>query len=122
MLKHGDVRDDGMMFWGMSGRHQDWRSPDRFYTAKKRNHDNKVRIKKIRRRWLNIYKKATGCSLCGYNEHPAALQFDHLDPSLKVQDVSNMVTLKLKRLMDEVRKCRVLCANCHMIHTFGEKK
>ena len=45
MLKHGDVRDDGMMFWGMSGKHQDWRSPDRFYTAKKRNHDNKVRIK-----------------------------------------------------------------------------
>ena len=37
MLKHGDVRDDGMMFWGMSGKHQDWRSPDRFYTAKKRN-------------------------------------------------------------------------------------
>jgi len=122
MLKHGDVRDDGMMFWGMSGKHQDWRSSDKFYASKKRNHDNKVRIKKIRRRWLNIYKKAKGCSLCGYNEHPAALQFDHLDPSLKVKDVSNMVTLKLKRLMDEVRKCRVLCANCHMIHTFGEKK
>ena len=47
MLKHGDVRDDGMMFWGMSGKHQDWRSSDRFDTAKKKKHDNKVRIKTI---------------------------------------------------------------------------
>ena len=122
MAKHGDVREDGMIFWGMSGKNQDWRSPDKFYAAKKRNHDNKTRLKKIRRRWLNMYKVRKGCSLCGYNANPAALQFDHLDPSLKVQDVSNMITLKLKRLMDEVRKCRVLCANCHMIHTFGENK
>ncbi len=122
MPKHGEIRGDGMVFWGMTGKHQDWRSPDKFYAAKKRNYDNKIRIKKIRRRWLNIYKKSKGCSLCGYKEHPAALQFDHLDPSTKVRDVSNMVTLKLKRLMDEVRKCRVLCANCHMIHTFGENK
>ena len=89
---------------------------------KKRNHDHKTRLKKIRRRWLNIYKVRKGCSLCGYNENSAALQFDHLDPSTKVRDVSNMITLKLKRLMDEVRKCRVLCANCHMIHTFGEDR
>jgi hypothetical protein len=49
MPKHGDVREDGMVFWGMAGKHQDWRSPDKFYAAKKRNHDNKIRIKKIRR-------------------------------------------------------------------------
>ena len=34
MAKHGDVRDDGMVFWGMSGKHEDWRSPDKFYAAK----------------------------------------------------------------------------------------
>lgn len=122
MMKHGDVREDGMIFWGMSGKHEDWRSPDKFHAAKKRNHNHKVRLKKIRRRWLNIYKVRKGCSLCGYNENSAALQFDHLDPSIKVRDVSNMITMKLKRLMDEVRKCRVLCANCHMIHTFGEDR
>ena len=46
MLKHGDVRDDGMMFWGMSGKHQDWRSPDRFYTAKKETTITKYASKK----------------------------------------------------------------------------
>ena len=101
MMKHGDVREDGMIFWGMSGKHEDWRSPDKFHAAKKRNHNHKVRLKKIRRRWLNIYKVRKGCSLCGYNENSAALQFDHLDPSIKVRDVSNICLLYTSDAADE---------------------
>lgn len=115
--KHGDVREDGKIFWGRVGTYEDWRDPVKFHEAKKRNKAHKQRLRRIRTRWLGIYKQKKGCQVCGYNEHPAALQFDHIDPLTKIRDVSNMIELKLKRIMDEVRKCRVLCANCHSIHT-----
>src|SRR4051812_45745868 len=31
-----------------------------------------------KRKWIGDIKLASGCVDCGYKEHPAALQFDHL--------------------------------------------
>jgi hypothetical protein len=56
-----------------------------------------------------------GCNFCGYRDNPLALQFDHLGN--KTRQVSHMVLNSIKNLIKEVRKCRVLCANCHSIHT-----
>lgn len=122
MPKHGDVREDGRIFWGYSRGFEDWRDPDKFKAAKQRGKEEAAKLRRIRRRWLDIYKMRKGCATCGYAKHPAALQFDHLDPTTKVRDVSNMIRNKLKDLIKEVRKCRVLCANCHMIHTHGSNK
>ncbi len=36
MAKHGYVREDGMVFWGMSGKAEDWRKPDKFCAWQKR--------------------------------------------------------------------------------------
>lgn len=75
-----------------------------------------------RRHWLGIYKVAVGCQLCGYNSHPMALQFDHIGIHNKKGAVSDMLKgSKLSILMDEIRKCRVLCANCHMIETYKQR-
>ena len=72
----------------------------------------------VMRKYLNDIKTESGCELCGYNEHPAALQFDHIDPSLKAFTIGNL-DAGWDRLLLEIDKCRVLCANCHMIHTHG---
>jgi DNA-binding transcriptional MerR regulator len=54
------------------------------------------------------------CALCGYSRHPAALQFHHLDPSIKEFSLSHKgVTRSLVRARAEARKCILLCANCH---------
>ena len=119
MPKHGDVREDGKIFWGYSRGAEDWRDPIKFKAAKKRNTERNIRLRNIRKRWLNIYKVRKGCAVCGYDSHPVALQFDHINPKEKTLDVANMTKHKLKVLIAELRKCRILCANCHMIHTHG---
>ena len=59
----------------------------------------------------------SGCELCGYNTHPAALTFDHIDPSTKVFNVSDYGQRSWEAVIREIAKCRVLCANCHNIHS-----
>lgn len=70
-----------------------------------------------RRHWLNVYKLKKGCEECGYNKYPEALHFDHLDQETKHNEISSMFGYKLTRIFEEVRKCRVLCANCHAHHS-----
>jgi transposase-like protein len=53
------------------------------------------------------------CVVCGYNEHPAALQFHHLDRATKSFTVCDGGTRSMARMREEARKCVLLCANCH---------
>ena len=90
---------------------------------RKEFYDNVVKLKNRRRQhWLNKYKISKGCKICGYNEHPAALHFDHVIPKEKYSEVSRLISSSLKILIDEIRKCRVLCANCHFIHSHNQRK
>lgn len=54
------------------------------------------------------------CALCGYRRWVGALQFHHLDPSRKEFSLSQRgCSRSLARSRAEVRKCVLLCANCH---------
>lgn len=46
-------------------------------------------------------------------EEIVALDFHHLNPSEKDLEVSLLTRYSTKRVKDEIRKCVVLCANCH---------
>lgn len=64
-----------------------------------------------------------GCRLCGFDEHPAALQFHHRDPSLKAFHLSHRgMTRGIDRMRAEASKCVLLCANCHALVEAGVKK
>lgn len=77
-----------------------------------------IRPRRMRRAyWIDKYKMNKGCEECGYAKHSAALQFAHLDRNTKIGYVKEMITHSLKRLVNEMRKCRILCANCHAIET-----
>ena len=73
-----------------------------------------------RRRHLSRYKMNCGCYKCGFNESPHALDLHHIDPETKSKTVSAMLTHNLKDLINEVRKCVVICANCHRRLHAGE--
>jgi hypothetical protein len=78
----------------------------------------KVKRRNFRRKFAHRYKLLCGCKTCGYNKNPYALEFNHIKGT-KVNDVSVMVHKNdsMKRIKDEIRKCEVLCANCHAEYT-----
>lgn len=69
-----------------------------------------------RRRVKQALVEETGgaCRLCGYDKSMAALEFHHLDPGEKQFGVAaGGMARSLDRLRAEVRKCVLLCSNCH---------
>ena len=65
------------------------------------------------RKKINAYKLMMGCRRCGFKEHAVALHFHH--PSDKNNSVSNLIGCSDEKVWEEIAKCFVLCANCHMI-------
>jgi hypothetical protein len=72
------------------------------------------RFAENRRKWLINYKKTLKCVRCE-ESHPATLTFHHRDDSEKSFEIGNALKLGvgLNRLLAEIEKCEVLCANCH---------
>lgn len=73
--------------------------------------------------WLNKeIKSKLACTKCGQN-HPATLDFHHIDPTMKIDEVNVVarVTKSKVKVLEEIAKCIVLCANCHRIHHYDEK-
>jgi transposase len=54
------------------------------------------------------------CRLCGYARCLAALEFHHVDPAEKQFGVAQYGAARsIERVRAEVRKCVLLCSNCH---------
>jgi len=74
---------------------------------------------KVRQRILARMKQMSGCVDCGYNENPLALQFDHVRGTKKFHLSYAPYAYSMRVILDEMDKCVVRCANCHMIKTHG---
>ncbi len=70
-----------------------------------------------RREWLNQYKTDRGCVDCGYYAYPVALDFDHLPEYEKLNRISILKYSSMEKLMAEIAKCEIVCANCHRVRT-----
>lgn len=53
-----------------------------------------------------------GCIRCE-ESHPSCLDFHHRDRATKDADIATMRRFGIPRLIAEIAKCDVLCANCH---------
>ena len=58
------------------------------------------------------------CMVCGYKKNLAALDFHHRDPREKdfKIDARRMANARWESILAEVKKCDLLCANCHREH------
>lgn len=102
------------------------RAYDREYYKKNRERLLEKQKEKNRRylekvgAWLNEYKKGLSCSRCS-ESHPATLQFHHRNPNEKEFSVSMFRRGKYSkaRILAEIEKCEVICANCHAKEHWG---
>lgn len=62
-----------------------------------------------------LVKLLGGSCKCGYNKNLAALEFHHIDPTTKSfnLDLRKLSNSSLEDCLKEVKKCKLLCANCH---------
>jgi len=83
---------------------------------------------------ISAYLCAHKCADCGETD-PIVLEFDHRDPTTKVDDIAGMAGYASWRKIElEIAKCDVVCASCHkrrtaikygwrrarLIHTIGK--
>src|SRR5574341_613506 len=64
---------------------------------------------------LMIERFSNKCNDCQQSFPPCVYDFHHFDPSQKDINIGNKMGWSLKRLMKELDKCIMLCANCHRI-------
>lgn len=67
---------------------------------------------------INGYKTAP-CMDCGVSYPPYVMDLDHRDPSEKIEKVSMMRRRRMAfaKIVAEIEKCDVVCANCHRVRT-----
>lgn len=82
--------------------------------------DAVVKNRRAKQDKVSEIKRARGCCVCGFNE-PVALDFHHLDPSTKDDTIAQMfaVHASMERIITEMDKCVVLCANHHRMFHAG---
>jgi hypothetical protein len=62
------------------------------------------------------------CMDCGDRFPPCSMDFDHRDPASKSSTVPAMIgRAGDARILAEVAKCDIVCANCHRLRTFAAR-
>lgn len=86
--------------------------------AVQRNKLLKIRL----REQLVIFLSSKSCISCG-NSDIRVLEFDHIDPKTKSFSIARAIgdIRSWDEIQKELKKCQVLCANCHKIKTAEEQ-
>lgn len=81
----------------------------------------KKRYKEERIKFIEEFKRDKPCKDCGVIFQPWVMDFDHLEGKEKIKSISSMVyhdTSNFKKIVNEIKKCDLVCANCHRQRTY----
>jgi hypothetical protein len=59
------------------------------------------------------------CSDCGDFLKPKEWEWHHINSNTKVMEVSKLMASSFVRLLSEIQKCKLLCANCHVLRHYS---
>ena len=74
-----------------------------------------TKIRKIRVKKAALKLLGGSCNYCGWDKE-ISLQFHHTDPTVKEFQISKIANRKWELVKNELKKCIILCANCHIAH------
>lgn len=76
----------------------------------------RTKIRRVLAKNAAIKYLGGACARCGYDKHPAAMEFHHRngkqDKEFTIGGVSNR---KWEVIKKELEKCELLCSNCHRV-------
>ena len=94
--------------------------------CKQKNHYKRVQLQQntyysqTKRGYLRkaLFVRLLGgcCSKCGYNANYAALEFHHVTNKSFALDIRRLSNSRIELLYEELKKCVLLCSNCHREH------
>ena len=92
----------------------------RYYDRNKQLYRQKnIRRKKLLIDFVISFKKKP-CMDCGIQYPHYVMDFDHRDRKTKLTSINRMINFHsyaAKKIMEEIEKCDLVCANCHRIRT-----
>lgn len=80
----------------------------------------RISYRKSRKEFI-IQLKNKPCVDCGLKYPHYVMDFDHRVNSMKRDNISHLVNqnfLTYEKILEEIEKCDLVCANCHRIRTF----
>lgn len=86
---------------------------------KDKTKERTVRIRTKQSRYLWELKESSGCADCKEKYPHYMLEFDHLPEYQKLGSPMEIArNYSMQKALNEVKKCDVVCANCHKIRTW----
>ena len=100
----------------------------KYYQANKSKRKEDIRLNGLKRhkeirKWMAEYKSQLKCQLCPENS-PFCMDFHHINPEEKEITIARAIQIRWSktRILKEINKCIVLCANCHRKLHAGKKE
>ena len=92
-----------------------------YYAANREKELERVRVRQSATLGFLRDLRRRPCHDCGGTFPPWVMDFDHRDPSGKSFNVtsSRAMLMSRSRLLAEIEKCDIVCANCHAVRTYA---
>jgi hypothetical protein len=99
---------------------QKWRTPEQARRIGNERARGRLKIEVQRATAFMRALKSKPCTDCKQTFHFAAMDFDHLPQFEKLDTLSNLASAGASdaRILEEVAKCELVCANCHRVRTY----
>ena len=94
-------------------------SKKHYIENKKQYRDRNSLKKKKKVEYLRELKDSTPCKDCEKNYPHYVMEFDHIEE--KMDCVTSLVNKGWKVINEELKKCDIVCANCHNTRTWKRK-
>lgn len=87
---------------------------------------NKNRNEKgLKEKYNLLLEKGGKCANCGLEvtlNNTVVFDFHHLDENTKTFSITTSRSIKKEDLYTEIKKCIILCSNCHRLHHHNKRK